>query len=111
MLDEGKISWNRAKAIAKAVQDAPAGKEREVLEQLLGVANGDGNGQNGTAKRRPLTFRSAKQRLTQHAEKHPEMTFQVNTHDLLSLLLVLEGKQYEETHLQRVRSLFPQLVA
>jgi ParB family chromosome partitioning protein len=108
MLEDGKISWNKAKSVARAVQDAPAGREREVLEQQLAALNG--NGASNGARKRPVTFRSAKKRLSQHAEKNPEATYQLNTSDLLSLLLVLEGKQYQPNHLERVRSLFPQLL-
>jgi len=104
MMEEGKLSWNRAKAIARAVQDAPAGQEREVLQRELTAL------QNGKDKpKRPLTFRSAKKRLNTHAASHPKTIYRVTTSDLLSLLLVLEGKQHEPQHLDRARATFPQL--
>lgn len=110
LLDEGKLSWNRAKSIARAIQEAPAGKERAVLEQQLAETNGKGKGANGNG-RRLLTLSSAKKRLSQHAQKDPDATFQLSTRDLLSLILVLEGKHYDTTHAERVRSRFPQLVS
>jgi ParB family chromosome partitioning protein len=106
-LAAGEISWARAKSICKAVEAAPAGQERKVLQQQLqGLAAGNGN----TPKKRPLTFKSAKQKLGEVAKKNPRASFRVRSGDLMSLLLVLEGKQFDDEHVARVRSCFPGLL-
>ncbi|MBK6848383.1 MAG: ParB N-terminal domain-containing protein [Proteobacteria bacterium] len=103
----GKLSWNRAKTICRAVQDAAPGEERRVLEeQLRGATNG---GASGPKPRKPLTLRHAKKRLGLQAARHPERSYQVNDDDLLALLLVVEGKYFEPEHLERVRRAFPSL--
>lgn len=106
LLAEGAISWARAKTICKAVEAAPAGQERKVLEQqLAGAAKGQ-----GAPKKRPLTFKGAKKRLSEVAKANPRATYRVRSGDLMSLLLVLEGKQFDDEHLERVRSCFPGLL-
>jgi hypothetical protein len=61
-------------------------------------------------RKKPLTFRTAEKRLRARSKKQPNSTFMVGTEDLLSLLLVLQGKRYQSEHLERVRSTFPGLL-
>ncbi|MBW2732423.1 MAG: hypothetical protein JRH20_08500 [Deltaproteobacteria bacterium] len=60
--------------------------------------------------KKPLTFRKARQRLGQVAKENPRATYRVRSDDLMSLLLVLEGKEFEDQHLECVRSCFPGLL-
>jgi len=102
MLDDGTISWSRARSICRAVRSAPAGKKRGVLERLVSDL-----GRTAPRAVRPLTFKKAKSAVSNYGERHPQASFALSVQDLLALLLVLEGRQYTEEHLQRVRSFFP----
>ena len=108
MLEEGKLSWNRAKAACRAVLEAPAGDELSTMERELSAVQDAGN--SPKPRRKPLSFRTARARLSAHSEKHANAEFIVKTDDLLALLNVLEGKQYDEGHLERVRATFPGLL-
>jgi len=106
-LEDGQLTWGRAKAICRAIQEAPAGQERKVLEaELMSLDNKD----KAQPRPKPLTMQLAKKRLQQHAVKNPRTTYTVSAEDLLSLLLVLEGKQFEDRHLTMVRKHFPGLL-
>lgn len=108
LLEEGRISWAKAKAVCKAIEDAEAGEEGRELERQLATLHG-GNGAS-LAKRKPLTYRKARKRLTDAAKKNPRATYQVGSEDLMALLLVLEGREFEPSHIERVRSCFPGLL-
>lgn len=110
LLEAGKLTWSRAKAICKAVQEAAPGTETAVLQRAIAGASNGANGNGSSRPTRPLTFRKAKKQLSQHADRDPNTTFNVRSRDLLSLLLVLEGKHYEDTHLEHVRRVFPGLL-
>ncbi len=108
MLEEGSISWNKAKSICRAVKNASAGKEKAVLEreiELLSEGKGDDKPQ-----KKPLSFRSAKKKLKTNIEKKTKTKYTIVAEDLLSLILVLEGKKYEDVHVQRVGQSFPGLL-
>ncbi|HBA85201.1 MAG TPA: chromosome partitioning protein ParB [Verrucomicrobia bacterium] len=106
MLDEGKLSWNRVKAVCRKVLEADPGKEREVVEDA--VAEIEAGPQ--PAPRRLLSIRKAASTVSKLIEKSPKTRYSISGEDLLSLLLVLQGKNYEETHVERVRKVFPGLV-
>ncbi len=108
MLDEGSISWNRAKGICRAVKNAEAGKEKEVLERELELLTKEKN--NEKHRRKPLSLKSLKKRLETQVQKHSEKTYTIGAEDLLSLVLVLDGKSYDERHIFRVRKSFPGLL-
>ncbi|MFH0879192.1 MAG: ParB/RepB/Spo0J family partition protein [Lentisphaerota bacterium] len=104
MLEEGKMSWNRAKAICQIALDAAPGQEKRAIDQAL-------SGQDGAAQsRKPLTLRKATRTLTRQLENKPKIKYTVSGEDLLSLFLVLQGKNYNETHLERIRKVFPGFV-
>lgn len=104
-MEEGRLSWERAKRICRAVRDAEAGTERQVLEKELGLLDKPPE----PAPKRPLTMRAAKKRLSKHIERNPNTIFAVSGEQLLSLLIVLEGKEIDETHLETVQRSFPGL--
>lgn len=105
MLEKGEISWNRAKAACQKLIKSPAGQEdqaaAEAIEELSKPA---------VKKAKPLNFRSAKSRLGKVISKQPDETYTLDGGDLMSLLLVLEGKRFEEADLQRVKSKLPGLL-
>lgn len=107
MLEDGSISWNRAKEICRAVRDARAGQEKVVLQRELERLSRD-RGQNRPKK--PITFHAAKKRLSSHLERQPETTYVVRGDDLFCLILVLEGKAHHDDHVNRVREIFPGLL-
>lgn len=101
-IEDGEVSWERAKRIARAIRDAAPGTEREVLAELLKA-----KASSKKAVKRPLNFRSAKRQLQRHLRAEPAKRYEVSSEDLLCLLLVLEGKAFEPTHLSRVQTKFP----
>jgi ParB family transcriptional regulator, chromosome partitioning protein len=101
-LKTGEISWNKAKEIIKKTLQAPAGREKEILEQGLADAH--------TKKPRPLTFKSAIARFTKAVEEKPSHVLTIALEDLLALVLTLQGKNATEEHVDRVKRAFPGLV-
>jgi ParB family chromosome partitioning protein len=108
LLEEGRISWNRAKQVCRLIQEAPAGREEVVLAKELKTLSQDNAG--AKPRKKPLTFRIAEKRLRVRSEKQPNTAFTVRAEDLLCLLRVLQGKHYDDEHLRRVRSTFPGLL-
>lgn len=111
LLEGGKISWTKAKDICRAVQQAPAGKEKEVLDRMLEkLISAAPISKKATRPRKPLNFRTAKKRLGDSLKKTPERSYTLSGEDVLSLVRVLEGKQFEDTDLDRVKTRFPELL-
>jgi len=100
MLENGTLSWNRARSICRALTAAPAGQEHAVLERLLAAP----------ARKKPLTFKKAKAAVSAQVERHPRLSYELSAKDLLALLLVLEGKHYSDEQLERVQELFPEML-
>ncbi len=61
-------------------------------------------------KKRLLSPQKAIKRLTKQFEKRPKTRYTVVLEDLLSLFMVLVGKDYTESHVERVRKTFPELI-
>jgi ParB family transcriptional regulator, chromosome partitioning protein len=101
LLEQGEISWTKAKAIGKAVLAAPPGEERAEVEAQLDAL------QRGGEKPAPraLTFRTAAKRL-----KERTGTFEVSGPDVLALLEVVRGKSATPETLAQVRKAFPGLL-
>lgn len=112
LLEVGKLSWNKTKDICRAVQNAPAGKEKEVLDRMLDKlisATPPTKKVPAQRPRKPITMRSACKRLGKTLEKTPEKRYTFSGEEMLSLFKVLDGKGYEEVDLERVRQSFPEL--
>jgi ParB-like chromosome segregation protein Spo0J len=107
-LEAGSLSWNKAKQICRAVLSAAPGQEQAVLKQALAELDGAGA---KTPVRRPITMRKAVKRLADNVEAGGQDKYQVTSKDLLALLMVLKGKGFEDEHVERVRSVFPGLLA
>jgi hypothetical protein len=108
MLEEGKVSWNKVKSICRQILAAPPEKEKEVADKLIQELNkSDGNIRR---KKRLLSTQKAIKRLTKQFEKDPKTRYAVDLEDLLSLFMVLSGKKYTESHIERVRKTFPGLM-
>jgi ParB family chromosome partitioning protein len=106
LLDEGRMSWTRARVICRSALDAEPGQEKAVVDRLLG----EGDAAAKPAKR-VLTLNSAAKRLALHVEKKPKAKYTLSAQDLLSLLLALQGNGHGEAHLERVREVLPALFA
>ncbi|MCH6258121.1 ParB/RepB/Spo0J family partition protein [Puniceicoccaceae bacterium K14] len=106
LLDKGETSWNRAKAACQKLIKSPAGKEdqaaADAIEELSKPA--------APKPKKPLNFRSAKSRLGKTIIKNPNDNYTFSGEDLMSLLLVLEGKAYKSDDLERVKSKLPDLL-
>ncbi len=101
MLENGEISWAKAKAICKTVLAAPAGQERAALDAALAGLRAPSEAKAPRA----LTYRAATTRLK--GRKEP---FRVTGDDVLALLQVLRGKTAVPETLDRVRAAFPGLL-
>jgi len=108
MLEEGKVSWNKAKSICRQILAAPPEKEKEVADKLIaGLNRSDGSIRQ---KKRVLSPQKAIKRLTKQFEKDPKTRYTIDLEDLLSLFVVLSGKDSSESHIERVRKTFPGLM-
>ncbi|KMQ49457.1 hypothetical protein CHISP_3638 [Chitinispirillum alkaliphilum] len=101
-LDSGELTWNRSKEIIQKTIKAPAGSEKEVLQEELSKK------QSRTIK--PLTFRSVLGHFRKVKNEDPQKTYNFSTDELTSLITVLQGKNYEEADIDCVRNLFPDLL-
>lgn len=108
MMEDGVLSWNKAKSICRAVRDASAGQEKITLEQEL--AKLAGSNPSSKTRKKPLTVKNLKKRLSTRIKEAPQTHYSVDVEDLFSLVLLLEGKEYEDAHLVRVRESFPGLL-
>jgi ParB family transcriptional regulator, chromosome partitioning protein len=107
LLNEDKISWNKAKAICRSALEAAPGTERKVVDAAIAELT------NGPVilPRRILSPRSATQRLTEHMAANPKKTYTVSAEDLLALVSLLTGpREAQDQHVARVRARFPSLV-
>lgn len=100
-LASGELSWTRAREILQKALKAPAGNEKEIIENELSRPV------RPVAK--PLPFQTTLKRLSKSMSSDPKHTFKVNTHDLYALLVTLRGKNVDQEHIDRVRKAFPVL--
>lgn len=106
LLDEGKVTWSRAKQVCKLILEATPGTEKETADRL--IAELESGGAAKPAKK-PLTVHAATRNLTRHLKQGNGAKYTVDSHDLYALLVVLSGKAYEDHHLERVQQRFPVL--
>jgi ParB family chromosome partitioning protein len=109
MLEEGTVSWNKAKNICRQILAAPPEQEKEVADRLIAGLSTEEEGRT-KPKRRPLSPKKAIKRLTERAEKGAQGANNLDIQDLISLFMVVWGKQYTDSHLERVRRTFPGLL-
>ncbi|WP_305909006.1 ParB N-terminal domain-containing protein [Methylomarinum sp. Ch1-1] len=100
-LASGELSWTRAKEILRKSLKAPAGNEKEIIENELS--------RPAKVVAKPLPMQTTIKRLSKSLESEPKRTLQVDTHDLYSLLVTLRGKNVDQAHIDRVRKVFPML--
>ncbi len=101
-LDAGDLSWSRAKEIIQRSSNAPAGKEKEVLTEELS--------KNQARVAKPLTFKSLLGHFSQVKESNPKKSYTLKADDLSAFVRVLQGRKYDESDLECVRSIFPELM-
>ena len=106
LLERGDTSWNRAKAACKKLIKSPAGQEDSAAAQAIEELSKPA--EKKPAK--PLNFRSAKSRLGKAISKKPNTKYTLDGNDLMSLLLVLEGKQFADEDLERIKAKVPGLL-
>lgn len=101
LLEQGQISWAKAKAICAAALAAPPGQERATVDAALAALR------QPTAPRLPklLTYRAVAKQL-----KMNPATFQVSGADLLALLRLLRRHPPAAEDVGRVRKAFPGLL-
>ncbi len=98
-LASGELSWTRAREILQKSLKAPAGSEKEIIENELS--------QPVRPVAKPLPLPTTIKRLSKTLNSDSKRTFKVNTHDLYALLVTLHGKNVEQEHIERVRKAFP----
>ncbi|NCC50532.1 MAG: chromosome partitioning protein ParB [Spartobacteria bacterium] len=107
MLEEGRISWTKCKAICRDALSAPAGQEREIIDRAIHSLE---NPEQHKPTRRPITIRTAIKRLATHVDRHPKTQYTVSNEDILALVVLLKGRDYNDGHIDRVRQTFPGLL-
>lgn len=108
MLDEGKVTWAKAKQVCKLILEAAPGTEKETADRLLGELQAGGGPKPA---KKPLTVHAATRNLAKHLKTGNGAQYTVDSHDLYALLLVLRGKDVEDEHVDRVKRRFPVLFA
>jgi len=109
MLEEGRVSWNKAKSICRQILAAPPEQEKEVADRLIAGLSAEEAGKT-KPKRRPLSPKKTIKRLSERAKQGSQRDYNLDVEDLISLLMVVWGKQYTDSHLERVRRTFPGLL-
>lgn len=105
-LEDRKLSWAKAKTICKAVLEAPAGRERSVLEEKWRETV-----QSGEKQRKPRSL-SARQAL-RNVQKHlkdparADERYTVKAGDILALLKTLTDREAGQDVEQCARHAFP----
>jgi len=107
LLDTDRVTWARAKQICRQISEAEPGKEKEVADRLIGEILMD---MPAYKPPRALTLSKATRKLAKHVEQNPKQRYTIENRDLMSLLMVLSGKESEDGHLDRVRKAFPSLL-
>ena len=105
MLDKGKISWSKCQQICRKALAAEPGQERAVVDEELAKMV-----QEQKPMRRPITMQKAVKKLEEYAAKKPRAKYHVTSEDLLALLMLVKGKQFDDAHVERVRTVFPGLM-
>jgi len=108
MLEEGKVSWNKAKAICRQILAAPPRKEREVADKLIEQL--EKSKDRIRSNKRPLSPQRAMKRLREAFKQNPKRHYSIDLEELLCLFMVLWGKEYTESHVEKVRRAFPGLM-
>ena len=98
-LASGKLSWTRAKEILRKALKAPAGNEKEIIENELS--------QPSKASIKPLPMQKTIKHLSKSLDSNSKRTFKVNAQDIHALLLTLQGKNVERDAIDRARKAFP----
>lgn len=107
-LEDGSLTWARAKGICRRALAAAPGSERAAVDAALRELDE----RTVELPRRVLSPRAATRRLERHIAAHPDTTYTVTAQDLLSLLSLVTGPRGAQAeHLERVRASFPALVA
>ena len=104
MLDEGTVSWAKARNICKEILQAAPGSEKETADRLLDAFL---SGERERPAPKPLTVRGATRNLAKHIERGNGQKYTLDSQDLYALLVVLSGKKFEDHHVDRVRRQFP----
>ena len=107
LLEEGRVTWARAKVVCRRILEAKPGSEKQVADEAVRELEA---GPVKVAPRKALSVKSATKRLAKVVEKDGKATFTIDMRDLYSLFLVLDGKGHHDGHLDRVRSRFPGLI-
>lgn len=103
LLQEGKMSWNRAKEIIQKTLKAEAGKEKEIIDNELERSSG--------RSVKPVTFKSVLKHFSKLSQQEPRQVFSIHVNDMYSFIRVLRGKDYDDEELDRLKSVFPGLIS
>jgi ParB family chromosome partitioning protein len=108
MLEDGKVTWNKAKSICRQILASPPDQEKEVADKFIEALNK--NDGSRRPKRRLLSPRKAIQWLTEQSKRNPKARYTFELEDLLSLFMLLWGKEHTESQVEGVRRAFPGLM-
>jgi hypothetical protein len=101
-LENGDLSWNRAKEIIQKTIQAPPGSENEILNLEISKSQ--------TRVVKVITFKSVFGHFLKVKSKTPEKTYTFHINDLYSFARLLRGKEYDKDDISRIKTLFPELL-
>lgn len=110
MLEEGTISWAKAKGICRQILAAPPELEKEVADKLIEASRHPDEGQAPPVLKRVLSPSKAIKRLSSELRDHPQTRYTLGVEDLICLVTVLAGKDFTDEHVDRIRRVFPGLL-
>ncbi|MBN1604277.1 MAG: ParB-like nuclease domain-containing protein [Chitinispirillaceae bacterium] len=100
-LENGEISWNRAREIIDRTLKAPAGKEQDVL--FLEISKGR------SRVTKPVSFKTVYNHFSRIKSENPDIRYTLHIEELESFVKVLQGRAYDDSDLERLHSIFPEL--
>jgi ParB-like chromosome segregation protein Spo0J len=100
-LENGEISWNRAREIIDRTLRAPAGKENDVL--IFEISKGR------SRAIKPVSFKTVYNHFAKIKSKNPGIRYTLGIEELESFVKVLHGRAYDESDLERIHTVFPEL--
>lgn len=102
-LENGELSWNRAKEIIGRMLKAPVGKENEVL--IFEISKGR------SRVTKPVSYKSVYNHFSKIKSQNPETQYILHIEELESFVKVLHGKGYDDADLERINTSFPELLS
>lgn len=104
LLEQGKISWTKAKKVCRKILTALPEERTQVADKLIEELV-----KTQASKKPRQRVLSRKKAMKYFSEKKGGLRYAVGPKDLLSLLAVLDGKEHAAADVKRIQRAFPGL--